>query len=35
MRRSLGELRGRLGEKGASARAAAEVAARLRVEVPA
>lgn len=35
MRRSLGELRGRLGKKGASARAAAEVAARLRVEVPA
>ncbi|HUF79336.1 MAG TPA: lipid-A-disaccharide synthase [Thermoanaerobaculia bacterium] len=35
MRRGLGELRGRLGEKGASARAAAEVAARLRVEVPA
>lgn len=35
MRRDLGELRGRLGERGASARAAAEVAARLRVEVPA
>lgn len=33
MRTGLGELRGRLGEKGASARAALEVAARLRVEV--
>lgn len=35
MRAGLAELRGRLGEKGASARAAREVAARLRVEVPA
>lgn len=35
MRAGLAELRGRLGEKGASARAAREVADRLRVEVPA
>lgn len=35
MRTALGELRGRLGERGASARAARQVAARLGVEVPA
>jgi lipid-A-disaccharide synthase len=35
MRRALGELRGRLGESGASARAAREVAERLGVEVAA
>lgn len=35
MRSGLAELRGRLGEKGASARAAREVAERLRLEVPA
>ncbi|HVS12528.1 MAG TPA: lipid-A-disaccharide synthase, partial [Thermoanaerobaculia bacterium] len=35
MRRALGELRGRLGESGASARAAREVAERLGAGVPA
>lgn len=35
MRTALGELRGRLGERGASARAARQVASRLGVEVPA
>lgn len=35
MRAALGELRGRLGERGASARAARQVASRLGLEVPA